>query len=279
MIARPGVWLSAAVALIPPSLWYAHAHQLKEITGLTFGIWEVGSDKWGNLQLLTSPSFYFRLFFSRLIERHLAYAGLLLLAIGWVLLRHRRDLGTFKWWVGGASFYLLVVAKGNAVHDYYQLPLLLPLGLWVGAAIAWAIRRGRTRRARVGGRILVVAFLVLSLLRIHHFLRLEIASRYLSDLGGIVQQIVPPKDLVVVVDDGDPTIFYHIDRKGWHASVETLTEDWIEARRLEGAAYLVSPAKRLEPAAPSKLEMLQDLYVNRSSDSDFYVFDLRGHGH
>ena len=271
------VWLCALVALVPPALWYWHAHQLKEKTGLTFVIWEVGSDKWGNLDLLSSPKFYFDLLFARLMERHLTYAGALLLIIGCVLLRRRKDLGLFKWWTGGAVFYLLLVAKGNAVHDYYQLPVLLPLALGVGAGIAWATERGFKSPGRIVGRFLLAAFLVLSALRNLDLVEKVVdSSPGLLAIGAVAQEVVPPGELVVAVDDGDPTLLYHVDRRGWHASVGMLEEDWIEARRREGAAYLIAAADRFDrPETAPRLERLRERYPDRSTDRAFHFFELR----
>ena len=275
MFASIRVWVSSAVALVPPSLWYAHANHLKAMTGLTFGIWERGTDKWGNLDLLSSPRFYSSLIFSSLIERHLVWAGAALLATGVVLLRGRRDLGTFSWWVGGAIVYCLVVARGNAVHDYYQLPVLLPLSLWIGRAIAWSLESAPMTPARIGARTLVVACVVLSLLRVPHFVRKEIAAAPLVDIGRMVENITPPGSLLVVVDGGDPTLLYHTHRKGWHADTRTLTRAWLEARHAEGAAYLVALAPRFAlPDAAPELEMLQSAYTDRSNRSDAYVFSL-----
>ncbi len=276
MVATPAVWLYAAVALIPPALWYAHAHRLGEMTGLSFGIWEAGSDKWGNLDLLTSGSFYVKLLIGRLIERHLAYAGAALLAIGLILSRSRRDLGTFKWWIAGGALYLLVVAKGNSVHDYYQLPILAPMSLWIGVAIAQALRRAEATPMRIAGRILALAFAALCLARVPHFLGKEIAGASLVEHARIVRSVVPPETLVIVVDNGDPTFLYHIDRRGWHAGAATLTPEWIEARRREGAAYIVSLAGRPgDREARSALERLQSLGANRSPTSDLLVLDLK----
>ena len=275
MLLRPDVWLCAALALVPPGLWYLHAHRLQESTGLTFGIWEMGSDKWANLGLLGTPSFYLQMLFSRLIERHLAFAGAALVALGMFMLRARHDLGTFHWWLGGGVFYLLVVAKGNAVHDYYQLPLLPPVSLWIGAAIGWTLRSDLPRWRGIGARVLVLAFVALSLLRVPHFLRRERSSMSLVAAGAHVQAIVPPGKLVITVDEGDPTLLYHVHRRGWHASVATLTHDWVEARRREGAAYVVSRRDRLAlPEAAPALAMLRRSYPDRSMEGDVHVFDL-----
>jgi hypothetical protein len=279
MFLRFRVWAYAAIALVPPALWYLHAHHLKEMTGLSFGIWEVGSDKWGNVDLLASPSFYSKMLFGRLIERHLTHAGAVLLAIGAVLLRGRRDLGTFHSWVVGAVVYVVVVAGGNLAHDYYQVPVLLPLSLWVGAAIAWALRRSAVSRPRlrIAARFVVLAFLVLCLTRVAHFRKKEVSSRHLVELGVAAQEVVPEGELVVVAEDGDPTFLYHVDRRGWNAGFGTLSDDWLNARREEGAAWLIVRASRAEDSqVAARLREIRDRYPDRSDREDLYVFDLAG---
>ncbi len=48
------LWLYSFVVLIPVIAWYYHAHQLLLHQSFTFGIWEYGTDKWGNWDFIIS---------------------------------------------------------------------------------------------------------------------------------------------------------------------------------------------------------------------------------
>ncbi|MFH0793083.1 MAG: glycosyltransferase family 39 protein, partial [bacterium] len=51
---RIELWAYVSMVFGLVALWYYHAHWLKYQTGLTFGIWEYGTDKWGNWNLALS---------------------------------------------------------------------------------------------------------------------------------------------------------------------------------------------------------------------------------
>ncbi|MCI0449927.1 MAG: glycosyltransferase family 39 protein [Chlorobi bacterium] len=76
------LWLLALLVLIPPALWYYHAHQLFVDGGVSFGIWTFGQDKWGTFGLLIEPAFYNDVFFKSIAERHLTYPGFILCILG-----------------------------------------------------------------------------------------------------------------------------------------------------------------------------------------------------
>ncbi|PYK30519.1 MAG: hypothetical protein DME57_06655 [Verrucomicrobia bacterium] len=42
----------------------------------------------------------------------------------------------------------------------------------------------------------------------------------MRDAGLILKRIAPSKALVIAADNGDPTIFYYAERKGWHFTEE-----------------------------------------------------------
>jgi 4-amino-4-deoxy-L-arabinose transferase-like glycosyltransferase len=67
------LWLFAIMVLVPVAAWYYHAHQIYFQSGLTFVIWDFGTDKWGNFDLIITPSFYNDILFKSIAERHLTY--------------------------------------------------------------------------------------------------------------------------------------------------------------------------------------------------------------
>jgi hypothetical protein len=120
-------------------LWYSHAHALAAETGLTFGM----TDK------LYSSSVVFTWLFLRRVggqirQDVLGLPSVLLLMVGLVLvLRGGRRFEPFA--VAGFLAYVLILARGCMVHDYYLLAVvpvaavLVPVGL---CAVAERIGRG-----------------------------------------------------------------------------------------------------------------------------------------
>ena len=54
----PGFWLYIGASLAAIAAWYAHAYQLGQSSGFSFGFWGVGSDR-SSLSLLLDPGSWF----------------------------------------------------------------------------------------------------------------------------------------------------------------------------------------------------------------------------
>jgi len=237
---RPALWLFAALVLAPVALWYAHAHVLYRSGGVTFGIWEYGSDKWGNWRLVGSGGFWNGVLSRSLAERHLTWAGVPLAVAGLLLPRTGRRAGLADVWLLALAVYLIVVARGNYVHEYYQLPFLPPLSIAMGRAISAAFAPGPRLAWRAGAVAALLAMvLVLSGARLASYWRREDPSRSpLMRLARLVERQTPPAARIVAVDQGNPTLLYLAHRKGWHASPEDLTPGALRTRALEGARFV-----------------------------------------
>ena len=239
LVRRPALWLFAVLVLAPVALWYVHAHELYRHGGVTFGIWGYGSDKWGNWGLVASSDFWNGVLLRSLAERQLTWAGVPLAVAGLLLPRVGRRGGLVDWWLAALGVYLVVVARGNLLHEYYQLPFLPPLSIAMGRAIAAAFAPGDRRTLRAGvATALVAAMLVLSGSRLTSYWRREEPPRsMLHRLALEVDRQTPPGARIVALDQGNPTLLYLAHRKGWHARWEDLVPATLQARAAEGAGY------------------------------------------
>jgi len=127
--------LMVVMIFIPVVLWYYHANQLLKETGLTFGVWD-SRDKWSRLEIIFSFKFYNDVFFKSIAERHLTYASFIPFIIGLFIKRNNLRERLFDVWLLAIIFYMLVLAKGNQTHEYYQLPFVLPAAIFAGKAFA-----------------------------------------------------------------------------------------------------------------------------------------------
>ncbi|HEX5031078.1 MAG TPA: glycosyltransferase family 39 protein [Candidatus Eisenbacteria bacterium] len=278
---RADLWLFLALVLAPVALWYAHAHALYRGGGVTFGIWEYGSDKWGNWRLVASGGFWNGVLSRSLAERHLTWAGVPLALAGLLLPRRGRRAGLVDWWLLALGVYLVIVARGNYVHEYYQLPFLPPLSIAMGRAIAAAFAPGARRRARAGAAMaLVVAILVLSGTRLASYWRREDPAR--SPLYRLARQVdrrIPPQARIVALDEGNPTLLYLAHRKGWHASPGDLAPDSLRARAAEGAMYAAGLRRDLRGSGATqnavRAGLARDLLA---ADPEGFLLQLTGPG-
>ena len=238
---KPSLWAFAAAVLLPVGLWYAHAHRLAAEGGVSFGIWEYGTDKWGNWDLVFTAAFWEKILLKWLAERHLAFAGSVLLAAGLALRRRTGGERLYDVWCLSLLVYVVIAAKGNYVHEYYLLPAMIPVSVFIGKLLA----RHATGPPRLAGRrmvlgILVAATGVLGAVRYASYLAAEDSDG--SDLVRLAERVkeeTAPGDLVIAVDGGNPTLLYLCHRKGWHAHPDDLTPDFVSDRIGSGARYII----------------------------------------
>ncbi len=240
------MWFYAAIVLAPSALWYYHAHQLLLQTGLTFGIWGFGQDKWGNFNLLISPDFYNRIFFMNNAERHLTYAGFIPFLTGLFVKREHKNERLFDFWILSVLIYFLIVSGGNNAHEYYQLPFILPAVVFAAKAfgkylplnnIANAFKENKLRYSFFVLCILLIP--VLSYLRMANFMRGENKNDAIFKLTDEVKSVSQKSDLIVTFCDGNPVYLYLSDRKGWFVTPGGFNYEEITKLKNDGAKYLI----------------------------------------
>jgi 4-amino-4-deoxy-L-arabinose transferase-like glycosyltransferase len=270
---RIELWIFALAVLVPVAAWYVHAHELYRQTGLTFGIWGAGADKWGSIGPLATWKFYNDVFFKSIAERHLTWAGFALCIAGLALPR-RREERVFIAWLVGLLAYVGIVTTGNQVHDYYQLPFALPAAAFIGKAMAWAVGHRRSRR-RVAVLLLGCAVLVpiLSGLRLQSLWRKESHDSTLARLASAARAALEPGTLAVVVDRGDPVWMYRCEVRGWHAAPESLTTEFLHDRAGQGARYLLGPTAHFDGDA-RRLDALIAAHEPVAVHAEWFIFRL-----
>jgi len=110
--------------------------------------------------------------------------------------------------------FVVAVGYGNR-HPWYQLPFVPIASAFAGAACGFL---GSKISSRVAG--VTLAGLVASLFAILAWLYVrplyESTAAPFRDAGLELNRVTTHDALVVAADDGNPTIFYYAERKGWH---------------------------------------------------------------
>ncbi len=227
----------AAVSLAVVAAWYAHAAALGHDSGLAFFSVEPGVDKWGHPSLLVDPTFWKKLLVTRIGARLLAVGAVPLVLYGlWhVEIEEER---VFEWWLVGCAVYIVFVARGNDVHDYYQLPLLAPLCAIAGRGASRLMWRNQGM-AVVGGCMLVAIFQTLSIWS--SLLERETADDPRLTAAAACQSHIPDSGRVVVVaPNHDPTLLNLCQRRGWVILPHQVGHDALLELRRQGAGWLVA---------------------------------------
>jgi 4-amino-4-deoxy-L-arabinose transferase-like glycosyltransferase len=250
---RPRHWLAAGLfalsAVAVSALWYWHAHRLGQANGLSFGFWGGEADRMSPLALLGWR--YWSELLLRISLRNLAVLGLPLLLLG-IAAAPRRQAGSLVVGLAAVLGAGAVVARSSAVHEYYQLPLMLfacPLmGLgWEQLALRWPTPAGRRIRLGLLGLLVATSLVILSL----DYWRVErVQQRQLAPLAAAIQATTPPGTRIVAVSGPDPTLLNLARRQGWLTSPAKVSPKAIRRWRRQGATALVGSLETIESFRP-----------------------------
>ena len=276
------LWIYVFLLFLPVGLWYYHAHNLFLQTGLTFNIWGLGTDKWGNIDLLFSFKFYNDVFFKSIAERHLTYAFFIPFLIGLFIKREHKNERLFDWWLISVLIYIMIVAKGNQVHEYYNLPFILPAVIFVAKSFTKYFDLRLLKRIKTNPFVawlfllFLTAGIILSFLRYSRFMNSETYDSSLFRLANSVSKLTLDNDLVITVDEGNPIVLYRCDRKGWNAYVEQIDSAFIQDRIEKGAKYIVGENSYFNSDnSIHKLKYLLTNYKTIERTQDHFIIDLR----
>ncbi len=280
------LWLFALLVLVPVALWYYHAHRLYLESGLTFGIWGFGTDKWGNLDIILTPKFYNDVFLKSIAERHLTYFGVVPFLVGLSIKRNTKEERLFDFWVVAVIAYFLIAARGNQVHEYYQLPFMVPAVVYAGRAFdkylvahVSSVHQafGEGQSISLFFTLCLVGVFVLSYLRYHRFMSSETFNSSLFRLSTAVRNSTSKRDLVVSVSDGNPIVLYRCERKGWICGSDQLKgPEFLSNKRKAGAKYLIGETSFFN--TPERQKILAQLYSDypvAERGPDCFVIDIR----
>ena len=275
-LAKLNFWLYMSMALLPPLVWYYHAHQLYLQTGLSFGIWEFGSDKWGRLEIWADPGFYKNLVLSKLGQSNLTWPGLFLLVGGiWQAAREKRRPICYLWLLSLLVFFL-VVAKGNWMHDYYQLPFLPIAALLMGNFAYDKSKAGGRTWKKIVTVILLVGILVFSVARLHKSFTLRDRNRAVLTLSAQIQDLTPEGAYLVTVQKvPDPVLLYLSDRKGWNLSLNTVTLASLRGLAGTSAIYLAGIKRDFSgPNASLQMKTLLSEFQALADNDRFFILKV-----
>jgi 4-amino-4-deoxy-L-arabinose transferase-like glycosyltransferase len=234
------LWLFGVVALLPSALWYWHAYQIS-LHFYPYHFFGAGGVR------IMSASWYLK------IAREIATSELtpLLFVIGCFgasVTRSMPRAGMFHWWLAVMILFVIIVGYGNR-HLWYQLPLIPIMAAFAGSVCAFPATRMSNRSVMIAfSSAVVVVFGFSAFLYVRQFYQPSAAP--MRDAGLELKKITGSSDLLVAADNGDPTIFYYAERKGWHFlekdgiyngeprdSAQAIVD--LEGLRQRGASYLV----------------------------------------
>jgi len=203
---RFDMWLFAMIALLPAAIWYGHAYQ----TSLQFYPYHFFGA--GGIKLM-SAAWYLKIA-KEIPSLTLTQLLFVIGALGALIAGSASRARLFHWWLAAMILFIVIVGYGNR-HPWYQLPLVPIFALFGGAGCAFIATKISGRAIQIALLVAVIAlFAVPSFIYTRKFY--EPAAASLRGAGLVLKRHSPANTLIVAADNGDPTIFYYAERKGWH---------------------------------------------------------------
>jgi len=297
------LWLALGLPMLVAAAWYWHAYRIYLDTGLTFGVfgttktypphvavteWGTAFSKWSTVDLLTSWNFYDTML-SRLYFVHLTPVGFALALVGLVVWRGRTRVIADAWLAAMLAF-IFGAGWGHMGHDYYQLPLVPILALYIAAVArplfdhVWLRERlGAGWRTMAGIGLAVAAIAALgfwhSAVIARHF-RPEAPDVKMLRAGDALRHAAGDKSVMVVVDDygvNSPMLLYFAHAKGWSFDAATVSAPIVRGLEGQGARFFATTrwtqVRKAEPELEQYLQTRRQVPLD-NAPADTVLFEL-----
>ncbi|OGD87150.1 hypothetical protein A2164_04290 [Candidatus Curtissbacteria bacterium RBG_13_35_7] len=224
------LWIFLALALLPFIAWRIW------ITNFPEGIpnWRFLLNE-NNIRF--KGAFFRWLIVERLGRLILSVSGFTLLVIGIIKKPNVKEKYFYYSWLLGGLLYVSVFASGNIRHDYYQIPLIPILSIYLALGTKFILDLPSQYISKVISRLIII-LLVLFTFAFGYF---EIRGFYwinkpqIVEAGKAVDRLLPPNATVIAPYNGDAAFLYQTNRNGYPI-VDRPLEEYID----QGTKYLVS---------------------------------------
>lgn len=246
------LYVFAVLTILPLLLWRVWMAQYPE--GIPASNWLFNANS-----IRFKGSFFYWLFADRIGRLILGYWGIALLVIG-ILVNsskaHLKKHGLFFYsFILSTLLYLTIVAAGNVQHDYYQIPIIPSLVIFLGLGARLLLFPPEEYINKYVGRGMLLLCTVFTLVFGWFFVRdfFNINNPAIIEAGKVVAEKTPTDAKVIALYDGDTSFLYQTQRSGW-ASYQDDLPVMIE----KGAEYLVmvNPPERDIKSLGSQYEII-----------------------
>ena len=252
------VYAFAILAIVPLGIWRYWIGHYPE--GIPAASWLLD----GGIRF--KGAFFYWIFGERLSKLMLGYFGVFLLLLG--VLKKEKDHGivlTYGFLIS-SILYVTVLARGNVQHDYYQIILLPTVAVLMGRGTTFLLSQKGQLNRFVTYILLTVTFgftFFLSWYYIRDYFNVN--NPTLVTAGQAADKVLPKNAMVIAPLDGDTTLLYYINRKGWPA-FQSSTEELMQ----KGATHLLI----LHPQEKDRKE-LSEKYNVVLDNNDYILVALK----
>ena len=263
------VILWAIVSFLPLILWRWWIGHFPE--GIPANTWLFNQ---GDIRF--KGAFFYWIFAKRIGELILGGWGLPLLVAG-IVLKPKKEGSFFLVWLASLLLYITIFAAGNVTHDYYQIPLIPILSVFLAKGSVYFLFESSgvfIKTIRWLTFVICLSFMIaFSWYQVRDFYNIQSGV----DLAGeAVDRLAPKNALVLTGDSNDATLLYNTNRLGWtggYASAFPNEPGVIEKMRGLGAGIYV--ATKFDRNSEFGKYLLSH-YPVLEETNQYIVFSLKG---
>lgn len=254
---NPYLWVFAILTVLPFASWRIWMMQFPE--GIPVSSWLFNE---GNIRF--KGAYFNWIFAERVGKLILGYFGIGILICGF-LTKIKKDSVFIYAFLLSSLIYLVVIARGNVQHDYYQILIMPTICIFLGLGGDFLMNPARQFSFRFTGHLVFAVCAFLAFLFSWYHIRdyFNINNQSIITAGRAVDRITPKDAQVIANYEGDTTFLYQTRRKGW-ASYQKDIPEMVNL----GADYLVL-------ANPTQSDYkFGELYEIVDKAPEYLIFDL-----
>ena len=226
------ILIIVVLSLVPFILWKKHTNLYPE--GQFETIWLYNST---NIRF--RPAFFRWLIFQRLNNIILGGGGFALFILGLIAPKtNKENLFYYSWFIG-LTIFVVIIATGNVTHDYYQLPFIPLISIFVAKGFENLIKIAKKPWQYIFntgvGLSLMAMMLGLSWYQVKDYFNIN--NHSIVHAGQKADQILPKDALVIAPYLKDPAFLYQTNRYGWTTQLDNLDQ---VIEKYDHPIYLVS---------------------------------------
>lgn len=217
-IKKRQLWLFALVSILPFILWRIWMSQYPE--GIPDSKWLFNG---GNIRF--TGAFFYWLFADRVSRLILGYFGVALVILGF-LRKFDKSMLFFLSFIVSSLLYMVVIAKGNVNHDYYQILIVPSLVIFMALGVDFLLKHGGALFPKPLGYGLILICSVFSFMFGWYFIRdfFNINNPSIVEAGRAADKILPKDARIIAPYGGDTAFLYQTNRSGWPDWTLTVSE-------------------------------------------------------
>ena len=254
----PYLWVFAVFSVIPLVGWRIWMTQFPE--GIPVSSWLFNQ---GNIRF--KGSYFYWIFAERTGKLILGYWGVSLLILGVIAKIKKNSLFLYSF-IFSSLIYLVVIARGNVQHDYYQILILPTICIFLGLGGEFLLSTVKSFSNRFVGPVVLIVVTIFTLIFSWYYIRdyFNINNPSIIVAGAAVDRLTPKDAKVIANYNGDTSFLYQTKRKGWASYEKDLPEMINEL----GADYLV-----IANPTPSDANFEKDYQILEKTPQ-YVIFDL-----